>query len=86
MPIVIKADGLALGKGVIIAENYSQASKAAKNMLEGGAFGGAGSTIVIEEYMTGPEMSMLCFTDGKTVVPMVTAQDHKRALDNEYGA
>ena len=64
MPIVIKADGLALGKGVIIAENYSQASAAAKDMLEGGAFGGAGSTIVIEEYMTGPEMSMLCFTDG----------------------
>lgn len=85
MPIVIKADGLALGKGVIIAENYSQASEAAKNMLEGGAFGGAGSTIVIEEYMTGPEMSMLCFTDGKTVVPMVTAQDHKRALDNDMG-
>lgn len=84
-PIVIKADGLALGKGVIIAEDEIQAAEAVRSMMSGGQFGKAGSRVVIEEYMTGPEVSVLCFTDGKTIVPMVSSQDHKRALDNDKG-
>lgn len=84
-PIVVKADGLALGKGVIIAEDKAQAVEAVHSMISGGKFGKAGSRVVIEEYMTGPEVSVLCFTDGKTIVPMVSSQDHKRALDNDKG-
>lgn len=84
-PIVVKADGLALGKGVIIAEDKIQAAEAVRSMMSGGKFGKAGSRVVIEEYMTGPEVSVLCFTDGKTIVPMVSSQDHKRALDNDKG-
>lgn len=84
-PIVVKADGLALGKGVIIAEDKAQAVEAVRSMISGGKFGKAGSRVVIEEYMTGPEVSVLCFTDGKTIVPMVSSQDHKRALDNDKG-
>lgn len=85
MPIVVKADGLALGKGVIIAQTRGEAIAAAQSMLCGNAFGKAGARIVVEEFMTGPEVSVLCFTDGKTIVPMVTSQDHKRALDNDMG-
>lgn len=84
-PIVVKADGLALGKGVIIAEDKLQAVEAVRSMMSQGKFGKAGSRVVIEEYMTGPEVSVLCFTDGKTIVPMVSSQDHKRALDNDQG-
>lgn len=84
-PIVVKADGLALGKGVIIAEDKAQAVESVRSMISGGKFGKAGSRVVIEEYMTGPEVSVLCFTDGKTIVPMVSSQDHKRALDNDKG-
>ncbi|MBQ5746349.1 MAG: phosphoribosylamine--glycine ligase [Clostridia bacterium] len=84
-PIVIKADGLALGKGVIIAETIPEAEKAIKMMMEDGAFGKSGSRIVIEEFLTGPEVSVLSFTDGKTVVPMVSSMDHKRALDGDLG-
>ena len=85
MPIVIKADGLALGKGVIIAETLEEAEAAIKMMMEDGAFGKSGSRIVIEEFLTGPEVSVLSFTDGKTVVPMVSSMDHKRALDDDKG-
>ena len=85
MPIVVKADGLALGKGVIIANTRDEAKDAVRSMMEDNAFGKAGSTVVIEEFMTGPEVSVLCFTDGKTIVPMVTSQDHKRAYDNDQG-
>lgn len=84
-PTVIKADGLALGKGVIIAQNLEEASAAVHEMIDGGKFGKSGSRIVIEEFLTGPEVSVLAFTDGKTVVPMVSAQDHKRAYDNDEG-
>lgn len=85
MPIVIKADGLALGKGVIIAENLQQAKDAVKNMMEDKVFGASGSKIVIEEFLTGPEVSVLSFTDGKTLVPMISSMDHKRALDDDKG-
>lgn len=85
MPIVIKADGLALGKGVIIAENLDDAKKAVKGMMEDKMFGQSGSNIVIEEFLTGPEVSVLSFTDGKTLVPMVSSMDHKRALDDDKG-
>lgn len=84
-PIVIKADGLALGKGVIIAADYKQASEAVLSMMKDKVFGKAGEKIVIEEYLEGPEVSILTFTDGKTIVPMVSSQDHKRALDNDMG-
>ncbi|RCX16927.1 phosphoribosylamine--glycine ligase [Anaerobacterium chartisolvens] len=84
-PIVVKADGLALGKGVIIAQSFDEASEAVKSMMENKAFGSAGDTVVIEEFLTGPEVSVLAFTDGSTVVPMVSSQDHKRALDNDQG-
>lgn len=84
-PAVIKCDGLALGKGVIIAENFEQAESAVKSMLLDGKFGKSGSEIVIEEYMTGPETTVLAFTDGKTVKPMVSSMDHKRAYDNDRG-
>lgn len=84
-PIVVKADGLALGKGVIIAEDYDTAKKAVLDIMEDKVFGNAGGKVVIEEFLTGPEISVLAFTDGKTVKPMVSAQDHKRALDNDKG-
>ncbi|MBR2990503.1 MAG: phosphoribosylamine--glycine ligase [Solobacterium sp.] len=85
VPIVIKADGLALGKGVIIAETNEEAKTAVHEMMEESKFGAAGSTIVIEEYLEGPEVSVLSFTDGKTLVPMVSSMDHKRAHDNDEG-
>ncbi|WP_138295995.1 MULTISPECIES: phosphoribosylamine--glycine ligase [unclassified Clostridium] len=84
-PIVVKADGLALGKGVIIAQDYEEACAAVREMMLDKKFGEAGSRVVIEEFMTGPEVSVLAFTDGKTVVPMASAQDHKRALDHDQG-
>lgn len=84
-PIVIKADGLALGKGVIIAETISEARKAVVSMMQDGKFGKSGSRVVIEEFLTGPEVSVLCFTDGETIVPMPSSMDHKRALDGDEG-
>ena len=83
--IVVKADGLALGKGVIIAENKAEAKDAVHSMMSEGKFGVSGNTVVIEEFLTGPEVSVLSFTDGETVVPMVSSMDHKRALDNDLG-
>ncbi|MBQ7961427.1 MAG: phosphoribosylamine--glycine ligase [Clostridia bacterium] len=85
IPTVIKADGLALGKGVIIAQTREDAKKAVKEMMEDKVFGESGSNIVIEEFLTGPEVSVLSFTDGKVVVPMVSSMDHKRAKDNDEG-
>ena len=85
IPTVIKADGLALGKGVIIAQTREEAKAAVKKMMEEKAFGESGSRIVIEEFLTGPEVSVLSFTDGKTIVPMISSQDHKRALDGDQG-
>jgi len=84
-PIVVKADGLALGKGVIIAQNFEEAKEAVISIMEDKAFGEAGNKVVIEEFMVGPEVSVLAFTDGKTIKPMVSSQDHKRALDNDQG-
>ncbi len=84
-PTVIKADGLALGKGVIIAQNYDEAEDAVKSIMCDKVFGESGSRVVIEEFLTGPEVSVLAFTDGKTIVPMVSAQDHKKAFDNDKG-
>jgi len=84
-PVVIKADGLALGKGVIIAENLEQALDAVDSIMRGKKFGDSGSSIVIEEFLTGPEVSVLAFTDGKTVFPMVSSMDHKRAYDGNTG-
>ncbi len=84
-PIVIKAEGLALGKGVIIAQSLDEAKEAVLDIMEHGMFGKAGSRIVIEEFLTGPEVSVLAFCDGKTVKPMVSAQDHKRAYDQDKG-
>jgi phosphoribosylamine--glycine ligase len=84
-PIVIKADGLALGKGVIIAENLAEAKDAARAMMRDMRFGESGSRVVIEEYMHGPEVSVLAFTDGKTLIPMISAMDYKRALDGNAG-
>ncbi len=84
-PTVIKADGLALGKGVIIAETLEQAKDAVKSIMEDKQFGDSGNHIVVEEFLTGPEVSVLSFTDGKTVVPMVSSMDHKRALDGDKG-
>lgn len=84
-PIVVKADGLALGKGVIICQTPEEALNAVEEMMVGGKFGDSGSTVVIEEFLTGPEVSVLAFTDGKTMVPMVSSMDHKRALDHDEG-
>ena len=84
-PTVIKADGLALGKGVILAQSEEEAVEAIKSMIDGKQFGESSSTVVIEEFLTGPEVSVLSFTDGKTVVPMISSMDHKRALDNDEG-
>ncbi|WP_302153374.1 phosphoribosylamine--glycine ligase [uncultured Enorma sp.] len=83
-PIVVKADGLAAGKGVIVAATLEEAEDAVHECFQG-AFGAAGSTVVVEECLTGPECSLLAFTDGKTVLPMATAQDHKRALEGDKG-
>ncbi len=85
IPTVIKADGLALGKGVIIANTREEAKAAVRDMMEGHVFGKSGDHIVIEEFLTGPEVSVLSFTDGKTVRPMVSSMDHKRAGDNDTG-
>ena len=84
-PIVIKADGLALGKGVVIAETIEEARDAVRSMMEDKVFGESGNRVVIEEFLTGPEVSVLAFTDGKTMVPMVSSMDHKRALDGDRG-
>ena len=85
IPTVIKADGLALGKGVIIAMTRDEAKDAVKSMMEDKVFGKSGDNIVIEEFLTGPEVSVLSFTDGKTVVPMISSMDHKRIGDNDTG-
>ncbi len=85
IPTVIKADGLALGKGVVIAMTRDEAKDAVISMMEDKIFGESGSKIVIEEFLEGPEVSVLSFTDGKTVVPMISSMDHKRALDNDEG-
>lgn len=84
-PTVIKADGLALGKGVIITEDFAQAEQAVRSMMEDKIFGESGSHIVIEEFLTGPEVSVLAFTDSKTVKPMISSKDHKRVYDNDKG-
>ncbi|MBQ9086797.1 MAG: phosphoribosylamine--glycine ligase [Clostridia bacterium] len=84
-PTVIKADGLALGKGVVIAMNREEARDAVRSMMEDHMFGDSGSRVVIEEFLTGPEVSVLAFTDGKTVIPMISSMDHKRALDGDAG-
>ena len=84
-PVVVKADGLALGKGVLICQTEAEAADALKSMMEDHIFGKSGSTVVVEEFLTGPEVSVLSFTDGKVVKPMVSSMDHKRALDNDQG-
>ncbi len=84
-PAVIKADGLALGKGVVIAQNFEDAEAAAKNMMVDHVFGASGSRILVEEFLTGPEVSVLSFTDGNIVVPMLSSMDHKRAKDGDEG-
>lgn len=85
LPVVVKADGLALGKGVLIAETREDAEAAVKSLMEDKKFGKSGDRVVVEEFLTGPEVSVLSFTDGKTVVPMVSSMDHKRALDGDQG-
>ena len=84
-PIVIKADGLALGKGVIIAQTTEEAMDAVRSMMEDKVFGESGNKVVIEEFLTGPEVSVLSFTDGKTVVPMISSMDHKRVGEGDTG-
>ena len=84
-PIVVKADGLALGKGVVVASTVEEAKQAAREMMEDKKFGESGSTVVIEECMVGPEVTVLAFSDGETVVPMPASQDHKRAYDGNRG-
>lgn len=84
-PVVIKADGLALGKGVVICQNLAEAEAAIDNFLVKRVFGTSGSTVVVEEFLTGFEVSVLAFTDGKTVVPMISSQDHKRAGNGDTG-
>lgn len=84
-PTVIKADGLALGKGVIIAQDLEEAENAVHSIMEDKIFGASGNEIVVEEFLTGPEVSVLAFTDSKTIVPMVSSMDHKRALDGDKG-
>lgn len=85
VPVVVKADGLALGKGVIIAETRQAAEDAVKTIMGDKIFGDSGNQVVIEEFLTGPEVSVLSFTDGKTIVPMISSMDHKRALDGDKG-
>ena len=84
-PVVIKADGLALGKGVIIAQTQKEAKDALKEIMEDKKFGDSGNNVVVEEFLTGPEVSVLAFTDGISLVPMVSSKDHKRAYDNDEG-
>lgn len=84
-PIVLKADGLALGKGVIISETIDKSISTLKEMMQDNAFGSAGNSVVIEEFMSGKEVSILAFCDGKTIIPMVSSQDHKRAYDDDKG-
>jgi phosphoribosylamine--glycine ligase len=84
-PTVIKADGLALGKGVVIAQNYIEAKTAIHSIMEDKIFGVSGSLVIIEEFLAGPEVSVLAFTDGKTLVPMVSSKDHKRIFDGDRG-
>ena len=84
-PVVLKADGLALGKGVLICETLESAEEGLKQIMLDGAFGAAGNKVVVEEFLTGAEVSVLTFTDGKTVVPMITSCDHKRALTGDKG-
>ena len=85
VPVVIKADGLAAGKGVVIAHTRDEAVSTIREMLEGNTFGEAGSRVVIEEFLTGEEASFLAFTDGKRIVPLASAQDHKPVFDNDQG-
>lgn len=84
-PIVVKADGLALGKGVMIPQNLEEARDAIHTIMEDRIFGESGANVVIEEFLTGPEVSVLCFTDGKAIAPMVSSMDHKRAYDEDLG-
>lgn len=84
-PVVVKADGLALGKGVIIAQNEAEAEDAVHTIMDDKKFGASGNKVVIEEFITGPEVSVLAFTDGKCVKPMVSSMDHKRAYDGDKG-
>ncbi len=84
-PAVVKADGLALGKGVIIAQDYAEAEHAVRSIMEDKIFGDSGNQVVVEEFLTGPEVSVLAFTDGKCIKPMVSSKDHKRALDGDQG-
>ena len=84
-PIVVKADGLALGKGVVVAQTVAEAEEAARSMMADGKFGAAGSQVVIEECMTGPEVTVLCFVDGEHLSPMPPSRDHKRAFDGDQG-
>lgn len=85
LPTVVKADGLALGKGVLICGTREEARQAVRSMMEGRIFGESGASVVIEEFLTGPEVSALSFTDGEAIVPMVSSMDHKRALDGDQG-
>ncbi len=85
LPVVVKASGLALGKGVVIASTRAEAQNAVRAMMEEKVFGESGNCVVLEEFLTGPEVSVLCFTDGKTIVPMVSSMDHKRAHDGDTG-
>lgn len=84
-PIVVKADGLALGKGVVVAQTVAEAEEAVRGMMAGGRFGVAGTKVVIEACMTGPEVTVLCFTDGEHLAPMPSSRDHKRAFDGDKG-
>ena len=84
-PIVIKADGLAKGKGVTVAENFQQAREAIMSCMKDKTFGKSGERILIEECLTGPEVTVLAFTDGKTLIPMISSMDHKRAYDGNKG-
>jgi len=84
-PIVVKADGLALGKGVVVAQTIDEARQAVRDMMEGGRFGQSGARVLIEECMFGREVTVLCFCDGKTIVPMAASQDHKRVFDGDKG-
>ena len=85
IPTVVKADGLALGKGAIVCMTREEALAAVKEIMQDKKFGDSGNQVVIEEFLEGPEVSVLSFTDGKTVIPMVSSMDHKRALDNDEG-
>ena len=85
LPVVVKADGLALGKGVVIAVTRAEAVVAVRSMMEEKVFGDSGTRVVVEEFLTGPEVSVLSFTDGETIVPMVSSMDHKRAYDGDQG-